>query len=191
MARTHQLKNSLNTYGWMHIALHWGMALLVLGMYPLGLYIVSLGYYDPGYRVYPDWHRSTGIVLAILLLCRLGWRLFNPTPVSLAQQQWERWAAHLAHFTLYLLLMLVLASGYFLSTADGRSIQVFNWFEVPASPWFRRQEELAGSIHFYAATSMMVLITLHLLAALKHHFINHDMTLKRMLGITKEKHYDV
>lgn len=179
-------RNDRQGYGWISIALHWGMALLILAMYPLGLYIVSLGYYDPGYRIYPHWHRSLGILLALLLLLRLSWRLLNPTPESLARQAWEKWAAHLGHLGLYLLLMLVLASGYFLSTADGRSIQVFNWFQVPASPWFHRQEDLAGEIHFYAASAMMLLVGIHLLAALKHHFIERDFTLKRMLGLTKE-----
>ncbi|TVQ74077.1 MAG: cytochrome b, partial [Oceanospirillales bacterium] len=103
--------NSKVSYGWINIALHWGMALMILGMYPLGLYIVSLGYYDPGYRIYPNLHRSLGIILAILLLMRLGWRAINPTPRSLAQQPWEKWAAHTAHLLLYVLLMIVLASG--------------------------------------------------------------------------------
>lgn len=181
-----QLTNTQEAYGWIHIFLHWGMAIVILGMYPLGLYIVSLGYYDSGYRIFPNWHRSMGILLALLLAFRLGWKLINPTPQSVSQYTWERWAAHLAHTTLYLLLFVVIASGYFLSTADGRSIHVFDWFQVPATPWFRRQEELAGTIHFYAATSMMVLVAIHLLAALKHHFIKRDVTLKRMLGITQE-----
>lgn len=186
MALNRHLMNSKDSYGWINIAVHWVMALMILGMYPLGLYIVSLGYYDPGYRIYPNLHRSLGIIVAILLLVRLGWRVVNPTPRSLAQQPWEKWAAHSAHLLLYVLLVIVVASGYFISTADGRSIQVFDWFQVPASPWFRRQEELAGMIHFYAATTMMVLVAMHFLAALKHHFITKDWTLKRMLGVNEE-----
>ncbi len=182
-----QLTNSKQAYGWVNILLHWVMAFMVLGMYPLGLYIVSLGYYDPGYRIYPSLHRSLGIILAMLLLMRLTWRLMNPSPRLLAQQAWEKWAAHAAHLLLYLLLTLVILSGYFISTADGRSIHVFDWFQVPATPWFRRQEELAGMIHFYAATALMVLVGVHLLAALKHHFITKDRTLKRMLGVIEEK----
>lgn len=187
MAWQKRLINSKESYGWINILFHWIVALMVLGMYPLGLYIVSLGYYHPGYRIYPNWHRSLGIILAMIVLARLAWRILNPSPRSLSQASWEKWAAHGTHIMLYLLLITVLASGYFISTADGRSIQVFDWFQVPASPWFRRQEELAGTIHFYAATAMMGLVALHFLAALKHHFITKDSTLKRMLGITEEK----
>lgn len=184
-----QFRNSRSTYGWGSILLHWLVALTVLGMYPLGLYIVSLGYYDPGYRIYPDWHRSIGVLLLMLLCVRLIWKALNPRPEAVTgTRPWERVAAHLGHWGLYLLLLVVLASGYLFSTADGRSIQVFSLFSFPAIPGLAlRQEELAAEIHFYSATLLMLLTAVHLLAALKHHFINKDATLTRMLGLDSEK----
>ncbi|SFX61784.1 cytochrome b [Marinospirillum alkaliphilum] len=180
--------NTPSAYGWVSILLHWVVALAVIGLYPLGLYIVSLSYYDPGYRLYPDIHRSLGILLAMLLVIRLVWKLLNPSPVLLVHSTWERLSAKAGHLLLYLLLGLVLFSGYMLSTADGRSIQVFDWFSVPAIPALaNRQEELAGTVHFYAATGLVVLAGVHALAALKHHFIDQNATLRRMLGMTTEK----
>lgn len=188
MALVKRLTNSRQQYGWVSIFLHWLVAVTVLGMYPLGLYIVSLSYYDPGYRFYPHLHRSLGLLLAAVVLARLTWKLVNPSPQLLVEKTWERLAAKAGHLFLYLLLLTVLASGYLMSTADGRSIQVFDWFSVPAIPWLAtRQEELAGSVHFYAATSLVVLAGIHALAALKHHFIDRNSTLKRMLGIQSEK----
>lgn len=167
--------------------MHWVVALAVLSMYPLGLYIVSLGYYDPGYRIYPNIHRSIGLLLAVLVAVRLTWKFLNPSPRMLAQRPMERFAAHAGHLALYILLFVVFASGYLLSTADGRGISVFGWFMVPAiEALATRQEDFWGNIHFYAATALMVLTGIHIIAALKHHFINKDMTLKRMAGVTNE-----
>ena len=71
-----------------------------------------------------------------------------------------------------------------ISTADGRGIEVFNWFEVPALPaLIEQQEDVAGLVHYWLATSLIVLAGVHALAALKHHFINKDKTLLRMLGM--------
>jgi len=57
------LKNSQNQYGLGTIALHWVMALVIIGMYPLGLTIDSLGYYDAAYKTVPHWHKSIGMIL--------------------------------------------------------------------------------------------------------------------------------
>ncbi|MCC5854352.1 MAG: cytochrome b [Idiomarina sp.] len=179
-----QLKNTTTHYGWVSIAFHWLMALTIIGMYPFGLYIVSLGYYDPGYRIYPDLHRSIGVLVAFAWALRLTWRLFNPRPVPLSPKPWERMVGHIVHAVLYGLIAVVVASGYLITTADGRSVDVFGWFSIPAIPALAtRQEELWGNVHFYAATTMIVLVALHMAAALKHHFINKDATLTRMFGM--------
>ncbi|RUO34405.1 cytochrome B [Aliidiomarina shirensis] len=184
MAFTKKIRNSKTQYSWPSIVMHWLVALTVLAMYPLGLYIVSLGYYDPGYRIYPNIHRSIGLLLAVLVALRLTWKFFNPSPRMLAQKPIERFAAHAGHIALYILLFVVFSSGYLISTADGRGIAVFDWFTVPAiQALANRQEDFWGTIHFYAATTMMVLTAIHILAALKHHFINKDATLKRMAGV--------
>ncbi|MFU8785161.1 cytochrome b [Aliidiomarina sp.] len=189
MALVKQIKNSKQQYGWVAIFMHWLVAVVVLGMYPLGLYIVSLGYYDSGYRIYPNIHRSIGILLAMVILLRVAWKLLNPNPSMLARSKLERFAAHAGHTTLYLLLLTVVTSGYLLSTADGRSIRVFDWFSVPAiQALATRQEDFWGNIHFYAATGMMILVAVHLAAAVKHHYVNRDATLKRMLGVQENTH---
>jgi cytochrome b561 len=77
----------------------------------------------------------------------------------------------------------VMISGYLISTADGRAISVFGWFEVPALiTSIPDQEDIAGLIHEYLAWGLVIFSGLHALAALKHHFIDRDPTLKRMLG---------
>jgi len=74
-------------------------------------------------------------------------------------------------------------SGYLISTADGRPISVFGWFEVPALlTSIPNQEDVAGLVHEYLAWGLVILAGLHGLAALKHHFIDRDPTLLRMFG---------
>jgi len=94
-----------------------------------------------------------------------------------------RFAAVFVHWLLYSLLIALLLSGYLISTADGKPVSVFGWFSLPASfSGAGEQADLAGNIHLWLAWSIVVLSVLHGLAALKHHFIDRDITLKRMLG---------
>lgn len=98
-------------------------------------------------------------------------------------KRWEQRAASLAHGLLYVLLFAVMAAGYLISTADGRAIEVFGLFEVPATiTGIEEQEDMAGEVHLVLAITLISLASGHALAALKHHFIDRDRTLKRMLG---------
>ena len=79
--------------------------------------------------------------------------------------------------------LVVMIAGYLISTADGVGISVLGWFEVPALvSGLPDQADVAGQIHFYLAWALVIFSGLHALAALKHHFIDRDATLKRMLG---------
>jgi len=90
------------------------------------------------------------------------------------------------HLALYVLLFAIMLSGYLISTADSRGIDVFEWFEVPGfGSLFENQEDIAGLFHQYAAYSLIGLVILHAAAAIKHHFIDKDNTLKRMIRKTE------
>jgi len=186
MALTTRITNDQHSYGWGPITLHWLVALAIITLFGLGLYIDSLSYYDPEYRTVPHWHKSIGLLLAGLFIVRLAWRLFNRPPTPLPQPALLTSVTHAVHGLLYLLLTVALVSGYLISTADGRAIAVFNWFEIPATPPLsENQEDIAGEIHEISTYALIALASLHALAALKHHFINRDDTLKRMFGYKK------
>ncbi|WP_417345102.1 cytochrome b [Ferrimonas sp.] len=178
------IRNNSHSYGWVTIALHWLSALAVFGLFGLGLYMVDLGYYDPWYRQGPYIHKSLGLLLLGATLLRLIWRFANPVPKAPAGQgRMTQLAAKAGHGAIYLLLMALLISGYLISTADGRAIDVFDWFSVPALiTGLNQQEEIAGTIHEYAAWSLIILALGHGLAALKHQFIDRDNTLGRMIA---------
>lgn len=175
------LRNTTNSYGWTAIIIHWLSALAVIGLFALGYWMLTLSYYDPWYRLGPWWHKSIGLTLFALTLLRSLWTLWNPKP-QLRGSRYERYAARLGHLLLYGLLLVTMISGYLISTADGRGISVFDWFEVPALiTSIPEQEELAGDVHWYAALSLVMLAGVHAIAALRHHFWDKHDTLKRML----------
>ncbi|MBJ9974900.1 cytochrome b [Pseudomonas sp. S75] len=179
-----QLRNSASRYGAVSIALHWGVALAVFGLFGLGLWMVGLDYYDPWRKAGPDLHKSIGLVLLATMLLRVLWRLISPPPPTLATHgTFTRVAAKLGHLGLYLGLFAVMTAGYLISTADGVGIPVFGLFEVPALVSnLPDQADVAGTIHLYLAWGLVIFAGLHGLAALKHHFIDRDATLTRMLG---------
>lgn len=179
------IRNSANSYGIVSIAFHWLVAVVVFGLFALGVWMTGLTYYDVWYKTGPYIHKSIGILLFFVMLARVVWRASNTAPddepsVGVVQRR----IAHGVHLLLYLLLFAMMISGYFISTADGRPIQVFDLFTVPATvSGIPNQEDIAGKIHWYLALVLISLVVLHAGAALKHHFIDRDRTLKRMLGI--------
>jgi len=177
------LKNTGNQYGLVSIVFHWLMALLVFGMFALGLYMVDLTYVDAWYKAAPALHMSVGVMLFMLLIFRLLWRLSNPVP-EIYGQPFEKIVGLLVHRLHYVFMFSLMLSGYLMVTADGRGIEVFSWFEVPAL-WIvdKENEVLLGKTHLVLAWMFMGFVALHSAAALKHHFMDKDRTLLRMLGI--------
>lgn len=177
-------RNTSTRYGYVSIFLHWLSAATVYGMFALGLWMVGLGYYDPWYHKAPDIHKSIGVLLFVILLFRIIWRWFSPVPKPLSGYSAViRIGATLAHIFLYLLLFGILISGYLISTAENQAVSVFGWVSIPATlSGIPGQADIAGALHLYLAWSVVILSVLHLLAALKHHIIDRDSTLKRMLG---------
>ncbi|WP_434361693.1 cytochrome b [Parasalinivibrio latis] len=162
--------------------IHWISALIVFGLFGVGLWMVDLTYYSPWYKTAPDWHRSIGILLAFVTVFRLIWKTIKSHP-AIEGAQWEIFAAHIVHKFLYLLMFTLFVSGYLISTEDGRPVSVFNWFTIPSlGKLFENQADIAGIIHYYTAFTLIVFAILHAAAALKHHFINKDNTLRKMIG---------
>jgi cytochrome b561 len=160
-------------------------AATVIGMFAVGLWMVDLNYYSEWYQTAPHWHKSIGILLAVLTIARLIWKSITRSP-SVEGSRFEVKAAKSAHHLMYLLLFMLFLSGYLISTEDGRGIYVFEWFEVPAlGKLFDNQADLSGTIHYYVACVLIGLATIHALAALKHHFIDKDDTLRKMTGVSK------
>jgi len=179
-----RLRNRAQHWGYIAVVFHWLVAIAVVGLFSLGMWMTDLTYYDPWYKQAPDLHKSIGITLLAVYLARLVWRLSDrpPDPV-IGHSDLVLKAAHATHWILYGGLFAVMVSGYLISTADGRAISVFGLFDVPAMiTSIDKQEDLAGVIHKWLATSLISLAIAHALAALKHHFYDKDNTLKRIFA---------
>jgi cytochrome b561 len=179
-AQVNMLKNTNTSYGLLAIVLHWLVAVWIIGLFVLGWYMVDLGYYDDWYQTAPQWHKSLGILLALTMVVRLLWRWFNPKP-HISGSPMVKKAAEVVHTLLYGWVGLVIVSGYLISTADGRAIEVFDWFEIPATlTGIANQEDIAGVVHWYLAVGLLSMAALHALAAIKHQLIDRDGTLSKM-----------
>lgn len=178
-------KNNQQNYGLIAIILHWLIAVVTFGLFGLGLWMTDLGYYDTWYQKAPELHEGVGVLLFIFLLVRIMWRWVNVAPEPPCNhKQWEKTGAHLAHSLLNLLLLVIAISGYLIVTAKGEALTVFTLFSIPASlSEMTNQADLTGDIHLFVAWILVLMAGAHALAALKHHFIDKDKTLKRMLGL--------
>jgi len=180
------LKNTENSYGLVAIVLHWLMAITVFSLFGLGLYMVELTYYDAWYKGSLDLHKNIGMTLFVALMLRIVWRAVNITPENAdkSASTVEVNIAHYAHLALYVFMFILMISGYLISTADGRAIDVFGLLSVPALPFsYANQEDIAGNIHEILAWTLILLSGGHALAAFKHHFVNKNTTLLRMLKV--------
>ena len=174
--------NTRHGYGLLQILLHWITVLGIATLIPLGLWMTGLDYYDPWYKKGPDLHRAIGVMLGALVVLRLCARRVQARPAPLDGDRLRNRLAGITQALLYLLPLLLVTSGYLVSTADGRSVDVFGWFSVPATVHgIDGQEDIAGDVHFVLAMSLLAVIAAHAAAALHHHLLLKDATLRRML----------
>lgn len=104
-------------------SIHWISALVVIGMFAVGTWMMDLSYYSEWYRTAPHWHKSVGLLLAGLTLFRLIWKALSSSP-KIEGARWEIVAAKSAHHLMYVGLFVLFVSGYLISTEDGRGIGV-------------------------------------------------------------------
>lgn len=164
-------------------AFHWISALLIIGLFVLGVWMRGLDYYSSWYQTAPDIHKQIGVLVLLITLARIIWRIKQPAMPALANHlPWEKKLSHAIHMIMYICIIVILFSGYLISTADNRGIEILGLFHTPVLfEAFDGQEDIAGLIHEYVAYFLMACIGLHLAGALKHHVIDKDVTLKRML----------
>ena len=175
------LRNTEHRYGSVSQLLHWLMALAIIGLFGLGLWMDDLDYYDAWYTKAPRIHESIGLIVLGFLFIRLAWRWINPKPDDSYLKPWERKGAWFAHWGMYLALAVTLITGYLISTGGGKPVAIFDWVSFPSLVQAKQLPDMAGEVHEFASWALIWLAGLHALAALKHHFLDRDDTLRRML----------
>jgi cytochrome b561 len=178
-----RIGNTTDSYGLVTKCLHWATALLIIGLIALGYYMVGLTYYDRWYHDALTAHKAFGMLVFALGVVTLAWRKLSPSPaLHDTLKPWERIAATAMHHTLLLLVFLIPITGFLVSTSEGKAVEFFDWFEVPALVVVGEGlRDIAIKIHFYCAYGTAALVALHAAAAFKHQLIDRDGTLARML----------
>ena len=186
-----QFRNTQGGYGSVAIAFHWTMAVLIAGLFVAGKYMTGLDPMAPDTFALYQWHKSFGFLVLALAVLRLAWRFANPSPgLPDGMPAIERIAAHLGHAGLYALLLALPLSGWLMVSASPWGIPTV-LFEVLPVPHLPVPEALGGKakaeavlkeLHEVLGFALLALVVLHVAAALKHHFINRDTVLRRMVS---------
>lgn len=177
-----QLKNSTTKYGWLAQLFHWTIVALIVTQFVLALRADDLPR-GPALIATLGLHKSVGITIFALAIARLIWRWLNPVPPMPSNvPRWQQLAARASHFGLYALILIMPLFGWMMSSARNFPVSWFGAFTLPdliepneqAYHFFHEGHEILARV-------LLFLALLHIAAALKHHFIDRDEVLTRML----------
>jgi cytochrome b561 len=174
---------------WGHVAqfLHWLIVALIITQVILANIAEDLPIGIKKLAMYAR-HKSVGITILALAVIRLLWRWANPTPtLPTTLKPYERTLAGLTHFGLYLLLFAMPLTGWMMTSARGFPVSWFGFFQLPDFvPKNKALYDAMKETHDTLALALYAIVTLHVVAALKHHFVMKDDVLRRMLPFSKK-----
>jgi cytochrome b561 len=177
-----EMLQMITTYTAIAKLLHWGMALVLAGLIALGFVMTNLPL-SPEKLQYYAWHKWAGVSVFVLVWLRLVWRVLNPPPAyPRTMSPLIKGVAHWGHTVLYGLMIVIPVSGWLMSSAKGVPTV---WFGVLPLPDLLEKDKALG--HFLKAVHealnylLLLLLAGHVAAALKHHWIEKDDILNRML----------
>jgi cytochrome b561 len=176
------IKNNPQAWGSVSIGLHWLTLILILSLAVVGLIMTDLPNGPQKIQIYAL-HKSFGLTVLGLTAMRLIWRLFSSTPQAAENTPaWQAIIAKITHGALYLLLFSIPISGWLYNSAAGFPLKYFGLFKLPKlSDYNPELKQLAGDAHETFFYILALLMLLHAGAALKHHYLDKDNTLSRML----------
>jgi cytochrome b561 len=173
-------RNTTRAWGTLSKSLHWIIVLLILCQPFIANYADSL---SGAAKIGPlALHKSLGITVLGLAIIRLVWRLLNPVPSTSGLKTWERVLARLSHLLLYALIFAMPLTGWMMSSARNFPVSWFNLVQLPnLVPPGRETYELMHDLHGALFAALVLVALLHVAGALKHHFLDKNDVLKRML----------
>ena len=175
-------KNTAQNWGGVAKSLHWIMAILIAA-------VMTLGWIAEAWRLSPTkidlfvWHKSLGLTVLMLALVRAVWRLANPTPrLPESLPRSERRLARVGHVLLYSLMVAMPLSGWVINSASDFPLKLYGWLPWPnlVSP-DKDLQRLAETVHVTLLWTLIGVLSLHIAAALRHHFFKRNDVLARML----------
>ncbi len=171
-------------YSRVAIALHWSVAAVILAM----LFTAFQSWTSTSEQAGLYWlqlHGSIGVLFSLLIGARIVYHFRTVQPPPLTKKPWERALSVTVHTAMLVLIGIQLVTGPIDVWSGGWGIDVFGWFEIPPpfAKWDEASHELIGSVHRWTGVAILCLVVLHMLGALKHHFVDDDRTFQRMLGL--------
>lgn len=181
------LRNTEKAWGVVAKFFHWFVAVLVLGQFVLGT-IAEEARLSPLKLDLFVWHKSIGVSILLLVILRVAWRVRNrPPPAPDGVAAWEKRLAKVSHGLLYILIIIVPLTGWWIS--DTSRIPFSLYWAVPVPDLMapnRDLSELAADVHGVLTKLLLVVVIVHTFAALRHHFVLRNDTLLRMLPFRQE-----
>ncbi len=167
------MKQQVETYNAVARVLHWMIALLIITNYILGLTLDNSGLYGL--------HKQIGVTILGLVILRILWRLTHVYPgPARGVSRFEGLLGKVGHKLLYIFMLAVPISGWLMSNAFGHTVD-FLGYALPNLIGPQANAATYLEVHEVLANTFMVIVGLHVLGALKHHFIDRTNTLRRML----------
>ena len=176
------IKNTLTRYGAVSMLLHWGMAILIIGLLILGLVMTDLKFGLTQLKYY-GWHKEFGILVLMLVLLRVAWWFANLHPrLPENLPWWQKLAAHAVHLAFYFFMFALPITGWMISSAAALPVSFFGLFTLPdlVSP-SEPLRHILSEVHEWLSYALIAALFAHIGASLQHHFINKDDILRRML----------
>lgn len=170
------------------IALHWLIFVLIACGFTLAVYMVDLPL-SPQKLKYFSWHKWIGVTVFLTALVRVGWRLTHPAPsLPATMPPWEQRAAAVSHAALYVLIVIIPITGWLYSSATGVPTVYLGLVQLPdLVPKDKPLAEQLKLVHISLNYTMFVIVCFHAAAALKHHFVDRDEVLSRMVPVVKPR----
>jgi cytochrome b561 len=164
--------------------LHWLIALLAFSQLAMGKFFEVEA--DESGSLF-GWHTALGLLVLALMVARLVWRLTHTVPpLPRNTPGWQQVAAKATHIAFYVLLIALPITGWLMTSVEGDAVSFFGWFTVPALPVpggeaSEASEDLIEEAHELLGNVLLVLAGIHVLAGLKHHYMDRDEVLRRMM----------
>jgi cytochrome b561 len=183
------LRNTAEAYGSLAKFLHWAIVLLILPQYFLAEGAEAFEKGSQQAVQLMDLHKSLGVLVLLLAVVRIAWKILNrPHPAPIGDVVWQRKAAAAGHGLLYLLILLQPLTGWMVVSSGDSPVSLFGWLTLPAivAPNHDLHEAME-EVHEIVFWLMVVVAVVHVAAALFHHWVLKDATLRRMLPFARSR----
>ena len=170
------------------IALHWVIFILIVCGFGLALYMAELRL-SPLKLKLIAWHKWIGVTVFLLAVPRVLWRLTHrPPPLPASMPAWQRSATHVSHWALYVLILVIPVSGWLMSSAFGVPTTYLGLVQLPTPIAVDKAlAEQLRIVHVFLNYALVFLVVLHVASALKHHMVDSDSVLMRMLPNVRKR----